>query len=281
MITKLKNFIRSRFILPQRAGLAFSRGALNATLRNIDSTNPISWEFQAFSQNGEDGIIDYLCSKITHPNRYFLEIGSSNGLENNTAFLAYSRLFSGIMVDANTGGGIHLSNLFSLGVEVVEKFIDKNNIHELLEMCLYKDMDVFCIDIDGNDYYMMKLFLDSGFSPSIIVAEYNSTYGPDKSITIKYRDDFSYSLAHPTMLYYGVSIEAWKRLLSKYGYKFITCDSRGVNAFFVKMDRFKQSFLDNIKGLEYQENFYELRKFKMPYHERFKLIEDMEFVQID
>ncbi|EFR47570.1 hypothetical protein HCCG_02118 [Helicobacter cinaedi CCUG 18818 = ATCC BAA-847] len=34
-------------------------------------------------------------------------------------------------------------------------------------MCLYKDMDVFCIDIDGNDYYMMKLFLDSGFSPSI------------------------------------------------------------------------------------------------------------------
>ncbi|ETD25943.1 hypothetical protein [Helicobacter canis] len=178
------------------------------------------------------------------------------------------------------GGGIHLSNLFSLGVEVVEKFIDKHNIHELLEMCLYKDMDVFCIDIDGNDYYMMKLFLDSGFSPSIIVAEYNSTYGPDKSITIQYRDDFSYSLAHPTMLYYGVSVEAWRRLLGKYGYKFITCDSRGVNVFFAKVDRFEQEFLDNIKGLAYQENFYELRKFKLPNHERFKLIENMEFVEI-
>ena len=178
------------------------------------------------------------------------------------------------------GGATHLANILSLGVEVVEQFIDKDNIHELLEMCLYKDMDVFCIDIDGNDYYMMKLFLDSGFSPSVIVVEYNSTYGADRSITIKYRDDFSYSLAHPTMLYYGVSVEAWRRLLGKYGYKFITCDSRGVNAFFAKTDRFEQSFLDNIKGLEYQENFYELRKFKMPNQERFKLIQDMEFVEI-
>ena len=104
MLSRLKNFIKIRSLL-QRADIAFSRGALNATLRNIDPTNPTSWEFQAFSQNGEDGVIDYLCSKITRPNRYFLEIGSSNGLENNTAFLAYSRLFSGIMVDANTGGG--------------------------------------------------------------------------------------------------------------------------------------------------------------------------------
>ncbi|WP_210670592.1 hypothetical protein [Helicobacter canis] len=104
MLSRIKNFVKTRSLL-QRADIAFSRGALNATLRNIEPTNPISWEFQAFSQNGEDGIIDYLCSKITRPNRYFLEIGSSNGLENNTAFLAYSRLFSGIMVDANTGGG--------------------------------------------------------------------------------------------------------------------------------------------------------------------------------
>ena len=165
-------------------------------------------------------------------------------------------------------------------MEVVNLFVNKDNISEIFQRCLYKDMDFLCIDIDGNDYYLLKLFLESGFSPSVICVEYNSTYGPDRSITIKYADDFCYSQAHESMLYYGVSVSAWKKFLASHGYTFITCDSRGVNAFFAKTDRFDDEFLSRIDGLAYQENFYELKRFKAPHYERFKLIENMDFVEV-
>src|SRR5689334_18541665 len=45
------------------------------------------YEFQAFSQNGEDGIIAELFRRIGTKNRLFVEFGVGNGLENNTAFL--------------------------------------------------------------------------------------------------------------------------------------------------------------------------------------------------
>src|SRR5215210_7193208 len=45
------------------------------------------FEFQVFSQNGEDGIIGEIFRRIGTRSRRFIEIGVGNGLENNTAFL--------------------------------------------------------------------------------------------------------------------------------------------------------------------------------------------------
>src|SRR6478752_6955145 len=66
--------------------IALSRAAANISLRILDEKNPVSWEFSGFSQNGEDGILDFLWTKLKTKNRYFVEIGAANGLENNTAW---------------------------------------------------------------------------------------------------------------------------------------------------------------------------------------------------
>src|SRR5882672_476960 len=71
-----------------RVNIALSRAAATSAQRTIDPTNPISWEFCGFSQNQEDGIIDYLCRHLKRSNRYFVEIGSHSGIENNTMWLA-------------------------------------------------------------------------------------------------------------------------------------------------------------------------------------------------
>lgn len=65
--------------------MSLARGAATSALRNLDMSNLSSWEFSGFSQNGEDGIIDVLTRNIVEPNRYFIEIGASDGVENNTA----------------------------------------------------------------------------------------------------------------------------------------------------------------------------------------------------
>ena len=84
MISKVKYFflaLRNR----QRVQICLAKGTASMFDRSIDLTNPISWEFSGFSQNGEDGIIDVLRSQLKAKNRYFIEIGAADGIDNNSA----------------------------------------------------------------------------------------------------------------------------------------------------------------------------------------------------
>jgi hypothetical protein len=75
MIKKFRRYLQRKNGI-NRITMALSRGAATAMLRTIDPADPSSWEFSSFSQNGEDGIIDYLTRKINNPNYYFIEIGA-------------------------------------------------------------------------------------------------------------------------------------------------------------------------------------------------------------
>ena len=90
-----------RILFMKQLNFAMARASATSNLRQIYETNPSSWEFSGFSQNGEDGIIDFLCKKVINPNRYFVEIGSADGTENNTSFLALAKKYSGLMVDGD------------------------------------------------------------------------------------------------------------------------------------------------------------------------------------
>jgi len=268
----------------QRISLSLSRAAAVAALRRIDETNPSTWEFSAFSQNGEDGIIDYLCSKINQPNYYFVEVGASSGLENNTSWLAFGRKYEGLMFE----GDLELVDKFRtylypllLGVTAQQLFVNLNNAEEIISHSLYHNPDVFSLDIDGNDYYIVKRLLEKNFRPKIVIVEYNSAYGPEQSLSIKYNENFSIEFeSYERYLYFGVSVTAWRKLLSEYGYKFITVDRRGVNAIFVDPQYFENHFLDSIYGLQYAENFYQLQKYRTTWEKQFAFIKDMDFINI-
>ena len=57
-----------------------------------------SYEYSNFSQNGEDGIIQFLTSKLKDNNKFFVEIGSGNGLENNSTNLVLNN-WQGLVLD--------------------------------------------------------------------------------------------------------------------------------------------------------------------------------------
>lgn len=279
MLGKLKILFRFLFVL-RELNLSYSKGALSASVRMIDSAKPITWQFTAFSSNGEDGIVDYLTQKLLNSNRRFVEIGSSNGLANNTAYLALAKKYSGIMIEGNWLNSF-VSRItyrfFNRTVRCLNMFVTKENIPRLLDDPMCRSPDVFSIDIDGNDYHVFKAMLDLEFRPQIVIVEYNANYGPLKSITIPYRGNFNYAAAHPSRLYYGVSIEAWKKLLQEYGYHFLTVDSSGVNAFFLLKSAFSQGYLEQFQGVDFHDNVAEALRFNMSWEERFKLIETMEF----
>ena len=256
-----------------------SKGALGANIRSIDLKKPLSWEFSALSQNGEDGITDVLISYLIKPNKYAVEIGAGNGVTSNTAWLALVKNYSGIMID---GGQDSINTAKSIKhgftVDYQLKFITQENCLDLTKETTYNDPDLFSIDIDGNDYYIMKKLLENKFLPKIIIVEYNSAFGPTNSMTIKYDSKFNFSKAHPSCLYYGVSITGWKKVFKNFGYKFITVDSNGVNAFFGKENSFDQNFIKKeFYGLDYEENFYQKNKFKCNWQKQFDMIKNMDF----
>jgi hypothetical protein len=267
----------------QRIAIGLSKGGAMMQARNINYTKPASWEFSGFSQNGEDGILDILRKQLRASNRYFVEIGAADGIENNTAWLLVAEKYAGLMIEGNP----HLVERakrtvigYSIGAEIHNLFVTKTTVQEIKALALHDDPDVFSLDIDGNDYYIAKAILDSGLRPKIFVVEYNSVFGPERSVTVEYQEDFVFTHAHPTHLYYGVSISGWRVFFSQYGYRFVTVDRNGVNGFFVDPEYFDESFLSAVHGLDFAENQSQFKKFRVPGEEQYLLIADQKFMSI-
>ncbi|HTP12767.1 MAG TPA: hypothetical protein VMM37_04030 [Bacteroidota bacterium] len=268
----------------QRMTIALTRGSIALGSRHVDLTKPETWEFSGFSQNGEDGILHVLRGQLTKSNRTFIEIGIEDGVECNSAWLIVAEKYSGVLVEGNPRFAARARRLLarqSTGVECLTMFVTKENVQRLKGAALYGDPDVFSLDIDGNDYYVAQSILSAGFRPKIFVVEYNAVFGPSRSLTIPYRADFDYAQAHGSRLYYGVSIAGWKRFFAAQGYRFVTVDRNGVNAFFVDPSCYRRDFLKRVKGADFAENRYQLGKFRKPSDEQFRLIADLEFVTID
>ena len=53
--------------------------------KDIKNLNQV--EYKVFSQNGEDGIIDFLLNQLNIQNPKFLEIGVGNYKESNTRYI--------------------------------------------------------------------------------------------------------------------------------------------------------------------------------------------------
>lgn len=240
-----------------RIAAGMARASATAALRHVDPTHPETWEFAGFSQHGEDGILDYLCSQMLLPNRFFFEIGAADGLENCTAWLALARGCSGVMIEGNAELSARYREVIrskAFNVHLIAAMVTAENIEGLMKLCPCNDPDVFSIDIDGIDFYVLKAVLNAGFRPKVIVAEYNSAFGPTQTLTVPYRPAFARWQAHPTGLYYGVAVSAWRTLLARFDYAFVTTESSGTNAFFLDPAAFDMAFVEGIRGVDFREN---------------------------
>lgn len=267
----------------QRMGVALSKAGAQLQTRRVDLRAPATWEFSGFSQNGEDGVLDVLLGQLTRCDRTCVEIGSGDGVENNTAWLLVVRKFCGLMVEGDGRLARRTQrNIIghSIGSECLQHFVTRDDAGFLLGRAPSREPDVFSLDIDGNDFHIMASLLDAGFRPKIIVVEYNSVFGPERALTIPYQRDFSLQRSHPSQLAYGVSIAAWRKVLAARGYRFVTVERNGVNAFFVDPAWFDAGFLGSIEGLGFAENRYQQRKFGCDSASQFELIAGESFIGV-
>ena len=282
VIGKLRRYAKQVQAL-QRLNFAMTRGAATSALRRVDPTDPSTWEFSAFSQNGEDGILDVLTRAVLEPHRDFVEIGASDGLENNTAWLALGRRFSGVWIesdrDACESCRLVLGRL-NYGVGVRCMFVTRERVDELVRALPRTDPDVFSVDIDGNDYHVVEAMLAARIRPRIWVVEYNSAFGPERSVTIPYRADFHVVRKLGHNLYYGCSISAWRRLFARAGYRFVTVETNGINAFFINPAAFSRAFVDGLRGVPYRPNTSHTREYGLDWRGQLRRLERRELVDV-
>jgi hypothetical protein len=297
MLQRIVNKLRWRAEgIDGRIALSYARAAATCAARRIDVNNPITWEFAGFSQHGEDGIHDFLCANLIRPNRFFFEIGSAGGLENCSTWFAMARGYGGVMVEGNPQRAVRCQRLCArmLNVHAIQLMVTPENVGNLIKMCPMRDPDLFILDIDSVDYHILKKVLELGLRPRIVTVEYNSSLGPERALTIPLRPEFDRFQAHASGLYYGASIRAWRKLLEKQGYQFLTVESNGVNAFFADPAAFAPGFLASVHGLEFLDNFSDMNAATCPrigadgvhvmpardWRTQFELIKGMEFVEV-
>lgn len=204
-----------------------------------DSVRDISdAEFSVFSQWGEDGIIHYLLRHVSVPNTAFVEFGVENYQEANTRWLVEGHNWSGLVID---GSQQHIDSIrtdpvyWKYRLEAVCAFVDAENINGLIgRNGVSGDIGLLSVDIDGMDYWVWKAI--DVVKPAIVVVEYNSLFGPARSVTVPYDPNFVRQKAHYSWSYYGASLAALVGLGKTKGYAFVGSNSAGNNAFFVKSD---------------------------------------------
>lgn len=281
MYTRLRNYLTDTHAR-QRMSIALAKGAVGRQVRGLDLAVPATWEFSGFSQNGEDGVIEVLRTQLIERSNCYLEIGAADGVQNNTAWLAIVERLHGVMVEGDRKLAATMARVlseFCIGSRFVQQFVTLDNVADLLPLLPRRDPDVFSLDIDGNDYHIARALLQQGFRPRIISVEYNSVFGPERSVTVPYRDNFSFAI-HPTRLYYGASLAAWHKLLGGLGYHFVTVERNGVNAFFADPTQFVPGFLEEVVPLAYAENSYQVSVSGKRGEDQYALIAGLELIEV-
>ena len=242
------------------------------------------YEKKIFSQNGEDGVIDYIFSNIGMTNKIFVEFGFGMN-ENNSRNLIENHGFSGLFIDSAIP--INYRNKTINNINFHQAWITRNNINEIIGKYYKGDIDFLSIDVDGIDIYLLDKI--NIVKPRVICIEYCASIGDELSVTVKYKDDFDRHKEHPSGFYCNASLQANINVMKKKGYKFVGT-VHGLNAFFVRND----CNLNNLKELtckdgykpHYCRTYTKSKRWdgefkKVSPDEQYKWIKDLEWIKVD
>lgn len=199
------------------------------------------YEYQVFSQNGEDGIIQEIFNRIGYTNKYFIEFGVENGLECNSTNLLYKG-WSGLWIEGSSEFSKQISERFkdiidSGHLQIQNEFITAENIQLLFGKANAPiEPDLLSIDIDYNDYHVWKAI--TKYKPRVVIIEYNSVFQPDTHFVVKYNPKRTWDKTS----YFGASLLAMEQLGNEKGYCLVGCVFSGSNAFFVRKDLISDLF---------------------------------------
>jgi hypothetical protein len=217
--------------------------------RWLTSQSLTNFEAQVFSQNGEDGIVREIFRRIGEGSKFAVEFGIGNGTECCTRDLLLNHGWAGLLIEGGKTYADNARSVFKLcpKVKIVHEYLSLENVLEVFsEHGVPDSPDLLVIDIDGNDYWILRRILSS-YRPRVVVMEYNSRWTPPKEWVMPYNTKYVWDGS----AYFGASLASLAKLANSYDYTLVSCDSNGVNAFFVRSDLLEEHFSDHLLGVKH------------------------------
>ena len=253
MLKKLIRKILNRLFLRKFDDIKVQKGQLfeRHLEQNLNKITTIEETFfKVFSQDYEDGIIQYLIKSLGLKNIKFVEIGTQDYSESNTRYIFETMRCEGLIIDPTPNLKKKINSFLRTWkntLTIHNDFINSNNVVEIIEKNSFeKNLDIFSLDIDGIDYWILEKLPKK--IAKIFIIEYNPYFGSKKEIcapNIEYFDRFKY---HSTGFCWGASLKAIIKLMKQKGYTFIGTNNLNVNSFFVQ-DEFINKIGFNLPNL--------------------------------
>ena len=225
----------------------------------IKSKRLAHYHNSVFTQNGEDGIVEEIFTRIGTTNKFFVEFGV-HGVKNNSTFLLIKE-WKGVWIGGSSAAEQNIKIKFKQHIKSKQlnfrkAWITKDNIEELFsQLNIPSELDYLSIDLDGNDYWIWEAI--KSYSPRAISIEYNATIPPDTSWVMRYDENHVWDQTS----YFGASLKALEILGKQEGYHLVGCDFTGCNAFFVRKDLILDLFQEPFTAeFHYEPARYFLKK---------------------
>jgi hypothetical protein len=233
----------------------------SAIIASLGAKNNFKYLWDAevcvFSQNGEDGILSYICDQLSIGKPSIIEIGVGDFSECNSRYLAERRHANVLAVDKLDGLLENINKLsvsYETNIQGINTFVTCENINWIIEngRDFFGKIDILSIDIDGNDYWVLHEADLTGIR--VVVVEFNPLLGKERPVSVPKNDNFDRTSAHYSWTYYGANLFAFEFLLKQKGFVLIGTTRKGSNAFFVE-----EASLENFPLVVNSEEMHDVR----------------------
>jgi hypothetical protein len=198
-------------------------------------------EFSAYSQNGEDGILLYLFSVLGTTNKIVLEVGSGDGIENNSANLIINHGWTAHLFDASAER-VEAARTFYRSARQTRIWpptmtctrVTPATIDRTVKAAgLSGPIDLVSLDIDGIDYWVWDAL--TIVDPRVVVVEFNNLWPAEATLSVPNDPAFEPEYNSPCGAdFSGATLGAFVKLARRKGYRLVGSERYGFNAFFVK-----------------------------------------------
>lgn len=244
LVMRFRQRVGELIALAQAASVAARRARLETLRKEKLASDPKAlggYGYKVFSQSDEDGIISEIFRRVGVTNRVFVEIGVSDGLQNNTLALLYEG-WRGLWIEASSEHCRNIEAGFASALaagqlKLINAFATPENVDALLLNSTHApSIDLLSIDIDGNDSHVLESI--RSVQPRVVVLEYNAKFGPSLGYCMQY--DATYAWRKTDR--FGASLKHFELQMRRRGFSCVGCNLVGTNAFFVRDDLLGEHF---------------------------------------
>jgi hypothetical protein len=188
--------------------------------------------------------------------------------------------FNGLLLDGNEKTCDIANEIFRKGKynsKALSHWIDLDSLEPIKKFNseINNKLGVLSVDIDGNDYFILKELMKF-ITPEIIIVEYNPSF-VERNISVPYKKDFVRHDEHQSGWYHGASFNAFKSLLKKDYYLINNID--GLNLIFLHRSKAINSGYE-LKKIKYKEGLLRNKWSGKNANQQFEEISHLKYLEL-